>query len=283
MTILLWSFAPPWSCWPAPTGPRARPRRSVILKVYEGLESHRPGPGLDIPAADSTRSPAAGRHSKTAFRPLAEHLIADEPALPFDAEGGCRVTIREAAAALRAAGFVGRTGDRRAGAHPSGTTQAERLHHGHRRTGARAGAPRRTPNCAAGHDRGPLHGIPVALKDLFLTTRSADDRRARRSTRISCPRSTPPWWRSWPAAGAVMMGKLNMHELAYGITSANPHFGPVRNPWNPEHIPADRAAARAPRSRREWSLPRWAAIPAARFAFRRRFAGPSGSSRPTAA
>src|SRR5213078_3854111 len=39
------------------------------------------------------------------------------------------------------------------------------------------------------------------------------------------------------AAGAVLMGKLNMHELAYGITSANPHFGPVRNPWNTAHIP----------------------------------------------
>ena len=38
-------------------------------------------------------------------------------------------------------------------------------------------------------------------------------------------------------AGAVMLGKLNMHELAYGITSANPHFGAVRNPWNPEHSP----------------------------------------------
>ena len=38
-------------------------------------------------------------------------------------------------------------------------------------------------------------------------------------------------------AGAVMMGKLNMHELAYGITSENPHFGAVRNPWNVEHSP----------------------------------------------
>ena len=34
-----------------------------------------------------------------------------------------------------------------------------------------------------------------------------------------------------------MLGKLNMHEMAYGITSANPHFGPVRNPWNTEHSP----------------------------------------------
>src|ERR1035437_9749615 len=38
-------------------------------------------------------------------------------------------------------------------------------------------------------------------------------------------------------AGAVMMGKLNMHELAYGVTSENPHFGAVRNPWNVEHSP----------------------------------------------
>ena len=39
------------------------------------------------------------------------------------------------------------------------------------------------------------------------------------------------------AAGAVMLGKLNMHELAYGITSANPHFGAVRNPWNAKYSP----------------------------------------------
>jgi len=39
------------------------------------------------------------------------------------------------------------------------------------------------------------------------------------------------------AAGAVSLGKLNLHELAYGITSANPHFGAVRNPWNAEHTP----------------------------------------------
>ena len=38
-------------------------------------------------------------------------------------------------------------------------------------------------------------------------------------------------------AGAVLLGKLNMHELAYGITSANPHFGTVRNPWNTLHSP----------------------------------------------
>jgi aspartyl-tRNA(Asn)/glutamyl-tRNA(Gln) amidotransferase subunit A len=89
---------------------------------------------------------------------------------------------------------------------------------------------------AAGKDRGPLHGIPVAVKDLFYT-------RGVRTTAGS------PIYRDFvpdrdafavarlAAAGAVMLGKLNMHELAYGITSANPHFGAVRNPWNGKHSP----------------------------------------------
>jgi aspartyl-tRNA(Asn)/glutamyl-tRNA(Gln) amidotransferase subunit A len=89
---------------------------------------------------------------------------------------------------------------------------------------------------AAGRDRGPLHGIPIAVKDLFLT----------RGVRTTCgskvyedfvPGIDAAVVERLRAAGAVMFGKLNMHELAYGITSANPHFGPVRNPWNAEHSP----------------------------------------------
>ena len=89
---------------------------------------------------------------------------------------------------------------------------------------------------AAGRDRGPLHGIPVAVKDLFST----------RGVRTTCgskvyedfvPGMDAAVVERLRAAGAVMLGKLNMHEMAYGITSANPHFGPVRNPWNPEHSP----------------------------------------------
>jgi len=88
----------------------------------------------------------------------------------------------------------------------------------------------------AGVDRGPLHGIPIAFKDLFAT-------RGVRTTAGSLV------YKNWVpdfdatvverlrAAGAVTLGKLNLHEMAYGITSANPHFGPVRNPWNPEHSP----------------------------------------------
>ena len=102
--------------------------------------------------------------------------------------------------------------------------------------GARAGAPRRIKNSPPGAIAARCTAFPIALKDLFLT-RGVRTTAGPRSTSTSCPRSTRPWWRSWPAAGAVMMGKLNMHELAYGITSANPHFGPVRNPWNTAHIP----------------------------------------------
>ncbi|HTS66174.1 MAG TPA: amidase [Candidatus Acidoferrales bacterium] len=89
---------------------------------------------------------------------------------------------------------------------------------------------------AAGVDRGPLHGIPIALKDLFYT------RGVRTTAGSRVYANFIPEWDATVverlrAAGAVMLGKLNMHEMAYGITSANPHYGPVRNPWNTECSP----------------------------------------------
>jgi aspartyl-tRNA(Asn)/glutamyl-tRNA(Gln) amidotransferase subunit A len=89
---------------------------------------------------------------------------------------------------------------------------------------------------ASGPNRGPLHGIPIALKDLFAT-------RGVRTTAGSLvyqnyvPDFDATVVERLQAAGAISLGKLNMHEMAYGITSANPHFGTVRNPWNPEHSP----------------------------------------------
>jgi aspartyl-tRNA(Asn)/glutamyl-tRNA(Gln) amidotransferase subunit A len=89
---------------------------------------------------------------------------------------------------------------------------------------------------AAGRDRGPLHGIPVAVKDLFYTkgvlTTGGSPIHAH-----FLPERDATVVERLRTAGAVMMGKLNMHELAYGTTSANPHYGVVRNPWNPEHSP----------------------------------------------
>jgi aspartyl-tRNA(Asn)/glutamyl-tRNA(Gln) amidotransferase subunit A len=89
---------------------------------------------------------------------------------------------------------------------------------------------------AAGKDRGPLQGVPIAVKDLFYT-------RGVRTTGGSpifetfVPDSDAFAVARLEAAGAVMVGKTNLHELAYGITSANPHFGAVRNPWNVKHSP----------------------------------------------
>jgi aspartyl-tRNA(Asn)/glutamyl-tRNA(Gln) amidotransferase subunit A len=89
---------------------------------------------------------------------------------------------------------------------------------------------------ASGVDRGPLHGIPIALKDLFAT-RGVRTTAGSRIYENFVPDYDATVVERLRAAGAVIFGKLNMHEMAYGITSANPHFGPVRNPWNPEHSP----------------------------------------------
>jgi aspartyl-tRNA(Asn)/glutamyl-tRNA(Gln) amidotransferase subunit A len=88
---------------------------------------------------------------------------------------------------------------------------------------------------ARGRRRGRLHGIPIALKDLFDTA-------GVRTTAASAvfadrvPSQDAEVVRRLKAAGAIVIGKLNMHEFAYGDTSAQSHFGPVRNPWNREYV-----------------------------------------------
>jgi len=83
--------------------------------------------------------------------------------------------------------------------------------------------------------RGPLHGVPIALKDLFDTA-------GVRTTAGSgvfkdrVPEQDAEVVRRLRAAGAVLLGKLNMHEFAYGGTSVASYFGPVHNPWNLERI-----------------------------------------------
>jgi aspartyl-tRNA(Asn)/glutamyl-tRNA(Gln) amidotransferase subunit A len=89
---------------------------------------------------------------------------------------------------------------------------------------------------AAGRRRGRLHGIPIGLKDLFDTA-------GVRTTAASAifdgrvPPEDAEVVRRLKEAGAVILGKLNMHEFAYGDTSAQSHFGPVHNPWNRERVP----------------------------------------------
>jgi aspartyl-tRNA(Asn)/glutamyl-tRNA(Gln) amidotransferase subunit A len=87
----------------------------------------------------------------------------------------------------------------------------------------------------SGNWRGPLHGIPIGLKDLFDTvagkTTAASalfaDRVPQQDAEVVCRLKN---------SGAIILGKQNLHEFAYGGSSLVSHFGPVRNARNPEHI-----------------------------------------------
>ena len=86
-----------------------------------------------------------------------------------------------------------------------------------------------------GKFRSPLHGIPFAVKDLFFTKGI----RTTCGSQILCrfiPSFDAAVIERLYSAGAILLGKLNMHEFAYGTTSVNPHFGAVHNPWDQERI-----------------------------------------------
>jgi aspartyl-tRNA(Asn)/glutamyl-tRNA(Gln) amidotransferase subunit A len=88
---------------------------------------------------------------------------------------------------------------------------------------------------ARGAWRGAMHGIPIALKDNIDTARvKTTAASAVFANRV--PASDADVVRRLNAAGAVMLGKLNMHEFALGTTSAISHYGPVRNPFDTERI-----------------------------------------------
>jgi aspartyl-tRNA(Asn)/glutamyl-tRNA(Gln) amidotransferase subunit A len=101
---------------------------------------------------------------------------------------------------------------------------------------ARESARQADLDLARGLDRGPLHGIPVAVKDVFLT-RGVRTTAGSRLFADYVPDHDAAAVERLAQAGAVLVGKTNLHELAYGITSANPHFGVVRNPRDPARIP----------------------------------------------
>ncbi len=97
-------------------------------------------------------------------------------------------------------------------------------------------ARRATEELAAGRPRGPLHGIPIAHKDLYETAGI----RTTGGARIHAdhvPTRDCSVVRRLREAGTILLGKLNTHEYAYGVTTNNPHFGPTRNPWDPDSVP----------------------------------------------
>ncbi len=84
--------------------------------------------------------------------------------------------------------------------------------------------------------RGPLHGIPVAVKD-NMDTAGIRTTGASELFKNRVPTEDCEVVRRLKNAGAVILGKLNMHEFAYGGTSSVTYFGPVHNPWALDHIP----------------------------------------------
>jgi aspartyl-tRNA(Asn)/glutamyl-tRNA(Gln) amidotransferase subunit A len=94
-----------------------------------------------------------------------------------------------------------------------------------------------SPRGRKGHlDRGPLHGIPISFKDNIYTA-GIRTTAGSKILRDFIPTRDAPVVAQLRDAGAICLGKTNMHEFAYGITSENPHYGPVRNPWDLARIP----------------------------------------------
>ena len=88
----------------------------------------------------------------------------------------------------------------------------------------------------SGKSMGPLHGVPIALKDnintaAFPTTAGTPALRRHR------PSSNAPVAQALIDAGAILFGKLGLHELAFGITSNNAGFGAIHNPFDPKRVP----------------------------------------------
>jgi aspartyl-tRNA(Asn)/glutamyl-tRNA(Gln) amidotransferase subunit A len=93
------------------------------------------------------------------------------------------------------------------------------------------------PRGRKGHrDRGPLHGIPISLKDNIYTN-GIRTTAGSKILKDFIPKHDAQVAVLLKEAGAVILGKTNMHEFAYGVTSNNPHYGPVRNPWDTARIP----------------------------------------------
>jgi aspartyl-tRNA(Asn)/glutamyl-tRNA(Gln) amidotransferase subunit A len=100
---------------------------------------------------------------------------------------------------------------------------------------ALADAARADAELSAGTDRGPFHGIPYALKDIYDTAGIATTCHSR--LRLGhIPKADSVVAARFAAAGGVLLGKLATHEFAIGGPSFDLPFPPARNPWNPDHF-----------------------------------------------
>lgn len=95
-----------------------------------------------------------------------------------------------------------------------------------------------------GNWRGPLHGIPVGIKD-FYDTAGIKTTAAFEQFKDRVPAKDAVGVAGLKKAGAIIIGKTNMHTLGMGTTGLDSYFGPVRNPWNAEYIPGGSSSGSA--------------------------------------
>ena len=148
-------------------------------------------------------------------------------------------------------------------------------------SGALGAAKALEADAAAGRWRGPLHGVPVAFKDLCHL----------QGLPTSCGTKTPEYFtasqectaaRRLLDAGAISLGKLNMTELAMGPYGDNAHHGDVDNPWRAGHCAGGSSSGSGAGVAAASSWGRWARIRAGRSGCPPRAAASSASSPPMA-
>lgn len=87
-----------------------------------------------------------------------------------------------------------------------------------------------------GKYRGVLHGIPITLKD-NIWTKGVRTTAGSKILKNFVPSADADVAMRLSKAGAVLLGKTNLHEFAYGITTENPHYGSAHNPWDVRCMP----------------------------------------------
>jgi len=109
---------------------------------------------------------------------------------------------------------------------------------------ARENAEEAAAEIKAGNWRGPLHGVPVGVKD-FYDLANVRTTAAFEGFKNRVPKKDAAGVAKLKEAGAIVVGKMNMHRLGMGTTGLESYFGAVRNPWNDGYIPGGSSSGSA--------------------------------------